>query len=177
MRTMRAARLGTVSCALWFAGFNACKAQNEDHTVTASRDAGPGLSAPADGKVVLTEAPPDGDVPSIVKNASEHAARAHRKLVVYVGATWCEPCRRFHAAAEQGELDAMMPDLTLLEFDLDRDGERLAAAGYTSKYIPLFAVPGPDGTASGKQIEGAVKGEQAVGFIAPRLKALLGTYR
>jgi hypothetical protein len=96
------------------------------------------------------------------------------ELVVYVGASWCEPCRRFHEAALGGELDQSFPGLTLLEFDLDRDRERLAAAGYVSKYIPLFAVPEADGSASGKQIEGAIKGEGAVEFIEPRLRALLG---
>ena len=39
--------------------------------------------------------------------------------------------------------------------------------------IPLFALPGADGRASGKQIEGSVKGEAAVGEISPRLAALL----
>jgi thiol-disulfide isomerase/thioredoxin len=92
---------------------------------------------------------------------------------VYVGAGWCEPCQRFHRAAESGELDALFPSLTMLEFDLDRDAQRLAAAGYSSKYIPLFALPTPDGKASGKQIAGAIKGENAVAYIAPRLKELL----
>jgi hypothetical protein len=92
---------------------------------------------------------------------------------VYVGATWCEPCQRFHHAAERGELDAAFPTVTVLAFDLDRDRERLASAGYVSKYIPLFALPGPDGTASGKQIEGGVKGDGAVGNIVPRLKEML----
>jgi hypothetical protein len=95
-------------------------------------------------------------------------------LVVYVGATWCEPCRRFHDAAERGELDTKFPRLTLLEFDLDRDRERLAQAGYVSQYVPLFALPATDGVASGRQVEGAIKGEGAVAFIAPRLAELLG---
>ena len=94
-------------------------------------------------------------------------------LYLVVGATWCEPCQRFHHAAERGELDAAFPTVTLLEFDLDRDHEGLASAGYVSKYIPLFALPGPDGKASGKAIEGGIKGDGAVGFIVPRLKEML----
>jgi hypothetical protein len=61
----------------------------------------------------------------------------------------------------------------MLVFDLDRDGERLASAGYVSKYIPLFALPKTDGTSSGKQIEGGIKGEGAVAYITPKLQALL----
>jgi len=49
----------------------------------------------------------------------------------------------------------------------------LQAAGYVSRLIPLFAAPGLDGRASGRQMEGSVKGDGAVGEIAPRLHALL----
>jgi hypothetical protein len=109
----------------------------------------------------------------VVREELARAAGEKRKLVVYVGATWCEPCQRFHRAAESGQLDATFPDLTLLEFDLDRDGQRLASAGYTSKYIPLFALPTADGRASGKQVEGGIKGDGAVAYITPRLQQLL----
>jgi len=57
--------------------------------------------------------------------------------------------------------------------DVVGDRERLAAAGYVSKYIPLFALPGPDGAASGRQIEGGIKGDGAVGYISARLKEML----
>lgn len=92
---------------------------------------------------------------------------------MYVGAAWCDPCQAFHRAVEHGDLDATFPKVTLLEFDLDRDGQRLASAGYVSKYIPLFALPAPDGAASGKQVEGAIKGPGSVAFIVPRLRTLL----
>lgn len=133
--------------------------------------------APASGAhvahVQLDDAPASGDVDVLVREALAKASAEKRHLVVYVGATWCEPCRRFHEAAAKGELDATFPDLDMLVFDLDRDGERLAAAGYVSKYIPLFALPKADGTSSGKQVEGGIKGEGAVAFITPKLQALL----
>jgi thiol-disulfide isomerase/thioredoxin len=130
-------------------------------------------AAPGDSKVRIVAAPETGAVDAAVRAALTAAAAERRTLVVYVGATWCEPCQRFHQAAAHGDLDAVFPRLTLLEFDLDRDRERLATAGYVSKYIPLFALPGPDGSASGKQIEGAIKGDGAVGVIVPRLKEML----
>jgi hypothetical protein len=126
------------------------------------------------GRVRVVAAPATGDVRAVVRDAVLDATGAKRRVVVYVGASWCEPCQRFHHAAANGELDATFPDVTLLEFDLDRDRERLALAGYGSKYIPLFALPAPDGGASGRQVEGAIKGEGAVAFLAPKLRALLG---
>jgi len=114
-----------------------------------------------------------GDVPTLVKLELARAARDHRQLLVYVGATWCEPCRRFHEAAAQHKLDRDFPSLRLLEFDDDRDAARLAMAGYSGHYIPMFAKPGPDGRGTGRQIEGSVKGDGAVTEIVPRLRSLL----
>jgi thiol-disulfide isomerase/thioredoxin len=125
------------------------------------------------GHLQIAEASAGGDVEPLVREALARASAMHRRLIVYVGATWCEPCQRFHRAAAQGELDASFPDLDVLAFDLDRDGERLASAGYVSKYIPLFALPSADGSASGKQVEGGVKGDGAVAYLTPRLKGLL----
>jgi thiol-disulfide isomerase/thioredoxin len=108
-----------------------------------------------------------------VREAIAKANADGRTLLVYVGASWCEPCQRFHHAVEQGELDAAFPRLSILAFDADQDAAALAAAGYASRLIPLFAVPKSDGRASGKQIEGSVKGEAAVSEITPRLRALV----
>ena len=117
---------------------------------------------------------PAGDVATVVRDARAKAKSEGRTVIVYVGATWCEPCRRFHDAAKAGELDARFPSLSLLEFDLDQDRKRLDTAGYTSEYVPLFTVPGDDGRATSKHIEGAsTKGAGAVADIASRLKALL----
>jgi thiol-disulfide isomerase/thioredoxin len=122
---------------------------------------------------IRTVLPPDGDVASIVKAEYENATAQGRTLVVYLGATWCEPCQRFHHAVDHGDLDSTFPKLTLLEFDADHDNERLRAAGYASRYIPLFALPKPDGTASGKQVEGGIKGDGAATYVAEKLKGLL----
>jgi thiol-disulfide isomerase/thioredoxin len=124
-------------------------------------------------RLELVEAPAVQDVAVYVSGALADADRAHKKLLVYVGAAWCEPCRRFHEAAAAGQLDATFGDLRMLVFDADRDKDALQRAGYISNLIPLFALPRPDGTASGKQIEGSIKGDGAVAQITPRLQALL----
>jgi hypothetical protein len=133
-----------------------------------------GAGAPG-GRVEIVPAPPGEDAAAVVRAELERATGQGRRLVVYVGATWCEPCTRFHDAAAAGQLDATFPTLRMLEFDHDRDAARLEQAGYKSKMIPLFAIPGPDGRGSGRQIEGSVKGDRAVGEITPRLQELLAS--
>lgn len=133
-------------------------------SVPAARPTGPLIEwAPA----------PEGDPAVIAKAELERAKKDGRALFVYVGASWCEPCQRFHDAAQAGEIKGDLPPIRMLEFDLDRDAERLAAAGYGSRLIPLFAVPGPDGRGSDLRIEGSIKGAGAVANIVPRLRALL----
>jgi thiol-disulfide isomerase/thioredoxin len=162
-----------VAAAVALGGEIACKSQADPAPVPSAEvaAASPPPSAPA-RKLRIVE-PPEGSVDAIVRDALAGARAEGRTLVVYVGATWCEPCQHFHHAAERGQLDTAFPHMTLLEFDLDRDRERLVAAGYVSKYIPLFALPGPDGAASGKQIEGGIKGEGAVENLSARLREML----
>lgn len=118
----------------------------------------------------IIPAPEAGEVPAIVR---EEAARPGGKLVVTVGASWCEPCRVFHDAVQGGQLDQPLAGVRFLEFDIDRDRERLQAAGYTSRLVPLFALPDAEGRASGRQIEGGIKGQGAVEHIMARLQPLL----
>jgi thiol-disulfide isomerase/thioredoxin len=117
------------------------------------------------------------DVAETVRREVARAKADKRDLLVYVGATWCEPCQYFHNAARAGELDAKFPTLRLVEFDLDRDLEALDRAGYASKLIPLFALPREDGTGSRDRIEGSIKGPGAVAEITPRLQSLLAKRR
>ncbi len=124
-------------------------------------------------RLEIKAAPAVEDVAALVRTELASARGAGRQLLVYVGAAWCEPCTRFHDAAAAGQLDAAFGQLRLLELDHDRDLDALHRAGYKSELIPLFALPNPDGTASGKQIEGSIKGDGAVAEITPRLQALL----
>jgi hypothetical protein len=118
-------------------------------------------------------APAEGEVVDIVLAERERVEAEGGRLIVYVGATWCEPCAHFHEAVDSGALDEAFPRLRLLEFDLDRDQDRLVAAGYGSRMIPLFVAPAPDGRASPRRTEGAIKGPRAVEHIRPRLEAIL----
>lgn len=120
----------------------------------------------------FVKAPPDGEVADLVSAEAARARSAGERLVVYVGATWCEPCQRFHDAVESGALDSDLGAIRFFEFDLDRDRERLAAAGYASRLVPLFVAPDESGRASSQRVEGAIKGDGAVAFLVPKLRAL-----
>ena len=104
---------------------------------------------------------------------SARATAEHQAPLIYVGATWCEPCRRFHAAVLSGALNPSLPGVRFLELDADRHAQGIREAGCESQYIPLFAVPGPDGRCSPLRAAGGVKGDGALGFILPRVQALL----
>ena len=109
-----------------------------------------------------------------VQEQVEIADAAHLRVLVYVGASWCEPCQRFHQAVEHGELKGALNGLRFLEFDQDRDAAALKTAGYVYQYIPVLALPDPDGRNHGRMISGSVKGAGAVGEdLVPRLQALL----
>jgi thiol-disulfide isomerase/thioredoxin len=122
-------------------------------------------------------APATGEVAEIVAAAQAQAASDGRTLLVYVGASWCEPCQYFHAAVDEGTLDDSLAGVRLLEFDADQDRERLRAAGYSSRMIPLFVAPGPDGRAGPRRSEGGVKGPAAVEDLRKRLVALVRAAR
>ena len=128
---------------------------------------------PVPKKLLWTRAP-KGELSAVVAAHVKQAESQGRVPLVYVGATWCEPCQHFHRAAERGDLDASFGDLSILELDANEDEGRIQKAGYTSTYIPLFVVPGPEGRGTDRRIAGSIKGEGAVAEISPRLSKLLG---
>jgi thiol-disulfide isomerase/thioredoxin len=115
----------------------------------------------------------EGDIPPVVSQHRASAKAEGAQLLVYVGASWCEPCQRFHEAVERGELDARLAGVQFVEYDADRDAERLTDAGYDGRLIPRFAMPGDDGRFGGTKIEGGTKGDGAVEHIMARLEPML----
>ncbi len=152
---------------------SACNARRDEHQ--APRAVAPGATPRSTAKPEL--APRTGSTLPLEQFVQQHVEQADasgQRVLVYVGASWCEPCKRFHKALESGELDEPLAGTRFVEFDADKDGRELRAAGYGSKYIPLFSVPDHSGHASGRAIEGAITGDAAVRRdLVPRLVALL----
>jgi thiol:disulfide interchange protein len=115
-----------------------------------------------------------GAVEPWIQEQVELADAAHLRVLVYVGASWCEPCQHFHKAVEAGELNGSLNGLRFLEFDQDHDAAALKVAGYLYQYIPVLALPDPDGRNHGRMIAGSIKGPNAIKEnLVPRLQALL----
>lgn len=135
--------------------------KSEPQAATVAAKAKPRFVPTAAGKAVADE------VRGVV------TASAGEQIVVYVGASWCEPCQEFHAALERGELDDQLAGVKFVEYDSDVDNERLESAGYGGRLIPRFALPGADGRFGGEKIEGGIKGEGATKHIMDRLLPML----
>ena len=114
-------------------------------TTTASQVPPQPAPGPQETALRVVVASPDTDALSLVRTERLKAKAEGRVLVVYAGATWCEPCKRFKEEVHAGHLDDKLPKMTLLAFDADRDTDRLAAAGYRFSFIPFVALPGADG--------------------------------
>jgi thiol-disulfide isomerase/thioredoxin len=117
------------------------------------------------------------DMTLYIAEQRQLAAEQDKQLVVYVGATWCEPCQRFQDAVQAGALDTTFPNIRFLKFDADKHEQAIVRAGYASKYIPLFSIPNDKGEPQGRQFMGAIKGEGAVPYIVPKLQKLLQPHR
>ncbi len=115
---------------------------------------------------------PGGPVAELVAAEQARAKRDKRRLLVYVGATWCEPCEVFMHGIASGKMPPDLSDLRILKFDFDKDEERLDASNYGGRMIPRFVRPGADGLGGSMRFEGSVKGPEAWENILPRLQAL-----
>lgn len=136
-------------------------------TPTAGTTATPPTSAtvadaagPRENGIRVVTASQDTDALSLVRTERLKAKAEERVLIVYAGAAWCEPCKRFKEEVHTGRLDEKLPKTTLLAFDADRDTDRLAAAGYHFQFIPFVALPGADGHPTDTQ-EARGKGSNA----------------
>ena len=113
-------------------------------------------------------------VEPFIQEQTELAVAAGERTLVYVGASWCEPCQRFHAAVTRGELDGVLVGTRFIEFDAEHHNAALHRAGYAYELIPVIAIPNPDGRSSGRLLSGSIKGPAAVASdLVPRLDALL----
>jgi thiol-disulfide isomerase/thioredoxin len=163
---------GRIALTLFALATFACDAPTPEPSPDPAASAGATKSAGALPELVHLPAGTT-DLAAFFKAERERGQRDGKKVMVYVGADWCEPCRRFKEAVQDGLLDRELADVRILVTDLDVDGPALERAGCGSKLVPLFARPSHDGTCSTKRTEGGIKGEGAVPSMLPRIKGIL----
>lgn len=167
-------RFAVLLAALQISGV-ACNTKRDDHATSSAK--APAVAAPLRNREkpeLAHRGEPAPPLEQFVQQHVEEADASGKRVLVYVGATWCEPCKRFHKALASGELDKELAGTKFIEFDADKDAAELRQAGYVAKYIPLFSVPDQSGHSSGRAIAGSVKGDAAVREdLVPRLLALL----
>lgn len=112
------------------------------------------------------------DVAALIREEEARTRQDGRQLIVYIGAAWCEPCHAWHDALAAGTAGPL-PAVRFLEFDLDKDGEALAQAGYHTHMVPFFARPSLDGRATSVQFAGVRKGGDYVAEIRERVAEML----
>ena len=126
------------------------------------------------GKVELMMVPDHAtDGPAFIAEQLQQTRSENKRMVIYVGATWCEPCKYFHDAAAAGQLDDVFPNVRFVEFDHDKHASMLQASDCRSKMIPLFAIPDESGRCTERRVAGAIKGPGAVDYLRPRISKLL----
>lgn len=151
---------------------SACSSQSIEPDPSSSASAA--TTADAHRKVEWVKVPAGSDPRAYVKDELARAKADQKKLVLYVGAKWCEPCNHFHEATDRGELDAAFPDLRLVAFDHDEESSAIAALGCESQYIPMFSVPDDEGHCTRHKIQGGIKGASNVEFLSKKLRNLIG---
>lgn len=142
-------------------------AQASSHSVTPPTSS---AAAKTGDKIRVIPAAQDSDALSLIRTERLRAKAEDRALVVYVSATWCEPCKKMKQEIEAGNLDDKLGKTTLLAFDADKDLDRLGSAGYTFKFVPFVALPGADGRPAETQ-EATGKGSNAWKELMGKLEA------
>ena len=98
-------RLTLLLAALQISGV-ACNTKRDDHATSSAKAPAPAAPQRNLEKPELAHrgepAPP---LEQFVQQHVEEADASGKRVLVYVGATWCEPCKRFHKALASGELD------------------------------------------------------------------------
>lgn len=142
--------------------------------VLAACQPGGGAKSGAGKRAELVSAGP-GAIAPLLQLAADQARTDARRLVVYVGASWCEPCRYFLDAVAADALPDRFSDLRFIKFDFDVDERRLQEAGLGGQMLPRFVLIGPQGQATDRSFEGSIKGPQAIDDLIAKLDTLLDT--
>jgi thiol-disulfide isomerase/thioredoxin len=103
-------------------------------------------------------------------DALQEAARAAKGApVVYVGATWCGPCKAYKASLSDPKMKQAHVPVQILELDADKHPNTLQWAGITPNGVPHWEMVDSGGKSIGKTIDGSAWEANTVDNMAPAL--------
>ena len=127
-------------------------------------------SQPADKpvakKVAWTTIEPSIDDPGAVRTAARSAKGVP---VVYVGATWCGPCKIYKGTINDPRMVRAHLPVHIIELDADRHPATLKELAIAPTGIPHWEMVDKTGTSSGKKIDGSAWDDNTVEKMAPAL--------
>lgn len=121
---------------------------------------------------------PDDKTPLAARLEAAIAARDPATLVpvVYIGATWCGPCKAIKRYKDDPRMQAAFAGALVLELDSDEwPGADLHALGLASDSVPVFFAVDAHGKGTGPRITGAAWGEDVPENMAPPLQRFVAS--
>jgi TPR repeat protein len=105
-----------------------------------------------------------------IKTEIAGSASSDSKVVVYVGATWCKPCRAFQRYRNDPRVVEALRGAVIIELDMDDwTTTDFKSLGYDVVGVPVFIAVDHDGRAKGPSITSSVWGDDVPENMAPPL--------
>jgi thiol-disulfide isomerase/thioredoxin len=147
-----------------------CKDKPSTSTSTSTTT---GAAAPAstkatgEGWAVIVKG---GSLASAVKAEVAKAQATGKKPVVYIGATWCPPCKAIKKFKADKQMVTAFEGAHIIELDVDDwSAADLAGLGYKANAVPVFIAVDKEGKAKGPTIDGGAWGDNIPANMAPPL--------
>lgn len=142
-------------------------------------------ASPAGANAVTSEPPSTGPHPGIHwttldKGANKAgtleaaAGKASGVPVVYVGATWCGPCKVYKSTLTDPRMVAAHKGAHIIEVDLDVHPKALQSVGIQPAGVPHWEMLDSSGQRVGRTIDGGHWDDNTVENMAPALTQFFG---
>ena len=99
------------------------------------------------------------------------AAGAKGVPIVYVGATWCGPCKVYKASLSDPRMVQAHRPVHIIELDADQHASTLQKLSISPSGVPHWEMVDPSGHSVGKHIDGSAWADNTVENMAPALSA------
>ena len=155
------------TCALVAVTTVGCK-ESSSSTSTTTSAAGPASTkAGAESWSVIGKG---GSLAASVKTEVAKAQAAGKKPVVYIGASWCPPCKAIKKYKSDPQMVTAFAGTHVIELDVDDwSAPDLDALDYKAKSVPVFIAVDKDAKAKGPTIDGGAWGDNIPANMAPPL--------